>query len=461
MSGPTGRRRWLRGLSVVAPVAAVVLVLETLSDTLLDEVLPFPRDALVVSGTALILGTAVAVLGLRRIDALNRELARRNDELEARATSARALHRVSVAIAALGDIDAILAAVVQQARLLLEADVAVLLLAGPDGGLRLRASNGPVVGSASGAATEAAGVDDLDRFMGPGHRAARLAAPLQRGGETLGLLAVGLGRARSFGVDDVETLASLANQATIALENARLEGRLRELAVVAERERIARELHDGVSQVLGYVNTKSQAIDELLDAGRVPEARTHLGQLATAARSVYVDVREAILGLSNPISPRDGLVSALEAHVAAVADAAKLAITVRATPAGRAAYLAPEAEIQAFRVVQEALTNVRKHASAHRVDVAIDVVGDRLVLAVADDGTGFASTVPSDRGGYGLRSMAERAASVNGSLSWSDAPSGGAIVRLSLPLAYGVLDGAGADERVTPGRETEPASAEA
>ena len=331
MFGPTERRRWLRGLLVVAPVAGVVFAIEALSDTLLDGALPFPWDAIVVSAVVLVLGTGVALLGLRRIDTLNRELAGRNRDLEVRAASARALHRVSVAITALSDVDAIFSAIVDQARLLLEADVAILLLVGPDGRRHLRASSG------TAGAREAADGDDLAAFIAPDLLAAHLSAPLQRGGETAGLLGVGLGRPRAFGVDDVETLASLANQASIALENARLEGRLRELAVVAERERIARELHDGVSQVLGYVNTKSQAIDELLDAGRVPEARTHLGQLASAARSVYVDVREAILGLRNPISPRDGLVAALEAHAAAVADAGKLAISVHATPAGRAA----------------------------------------------------------------------------------------------------------------------------
>ena len=392
MFGRVERRRWLRALTVVAPVAAVVLGLEVLSDTLLDTWLPFPRDAIVVSLVALVLGTAVAILGLRRIDALNREIAARNDELEARNAAASALHRVSSSIAALNDIDAIVGAITDQARALLHADVAVLLLNGPDGLPRLRAASGRAAGLHR--AGDLPAEDDLRRFVAPDHLVSHLVAPLQRGGNALGILAIGAARARTFDIDDVETLASLANQATIALENARLEARLRELAVVAERERIARELHDGISQVLGYVNTKSQAIDELLAAGRVGEARTHLGQLAAAARSVYVDVREAILGLRNPISTKDGLVTAIEAHAAAVADAAKLAVAVEATPAGRAAQLAPEAEVQVFRVVQEALTNVRKHAGAHRVVIAVDLVADRLRVVVRDDGRGLAGAPP-------------------------------------------------------------------
>ena len=89
--------------------------------------------------------------------------------------------------------------------------------------------------------------------------------------------------------------------------------------MVEERERIARELHDGIAQVLGYVNTKSQAIDGYLAGGRVDEARAQVAQLGSAARAVYVDVREAIIGLRSPIEPGVGLGEAVEAHARRVA----------------------------------------------------------------------------------------------------------------------------------------------
>src|SRR5207344_3020411 len=196
---------------------------------------------------------------------------------------------------------------------------------------------------------------------------ARLEAPLQRAGETIGLLMVGSVVERAFEIDELETLSSLANQAAIAIENARLQSRLRELAVVAERERIAREMHDGLAQVLGYVNTKSQAIEELLVAGRTDAAREQLAELAAAARSIYVDVREAILGLRSPVVPGVGLVAAVEDYAARFADASKIAVMVDATEAARRLDLPPGLEAQVFRIVQEALTNVRKHSRAHRV----------------------------------------------------------------------------------------------
>jgi signal transduction histidine kinase len=415
--------------------------IEILSDQLLDEAFPFPLDTLLVVAVTLALGGVFAALAFRRIDALTGALHRRNQELETRETSARALHRVSVAIASLTDIDRVLDAIVTHTREILAVDAVLLLLAGPDGRLARRAASAipgallaipPMPGANAGDAPEASNADEIMRFVEPSHAVARLAAPLQRGGTTIGLLAVGAAEARSFDADALETLSSLANQATIALENARLQ---RELAVVGERERIARELHDGLSQVLGYVNTKSQAVDGFLAAGRVDDARAQLGELSAAARSVYVDVRETILRLRSPIGPAAGLVAAIRTHATGVAESAKLAIRVQAAPEVETARLDPDVETQAFRIVAEALTNVRKHAGARRVTIDLRTAEDRLTVTVRDDGRGFAQGAPDDgRPHYGLRSMSERAAGIGGTLDWENGPDGGAIVRLAAPF---------------------------
>ena len=436
----SNRVRWL----VVIVPALIVGMIELLSDEFVDRALPFPLDTLLVVGATLVLAGIFATLAFRRIDALTGALRRRNEELEARATSARALHRVSVAIASLTDVERVLDAIVTHARELLGVDVVVLLLAGPDGRLVRRAASavpGALTSTAGGPGAdmtdppEAADADQILRFVAPASAVARVAAPLQRGGVTIGLLAVGASAVRGFDADALETLSSLANQATIALENARLEARLRELAVVGERERIARELHDGLSQVLGYVNTKSQAVDGLLAAGRIDDARIHLGELSAAARSVYVDVRETILGLRSPIGPDAGLVAAIRAHAGGFAESAKLAITVHATPEVERARLDPEVETQAFRIVAEALTNVRKHAGARRVTVDLRAAADRLRVTVRDDGCGFSVAGPRDgRPHYGLRSMTERATGVGGSVEWTNDPDRGAIVRLEVPF---------------------------
>jgi signal transduction histidine kinase len=433
---------------VLVPIALVAL-LETLSGTVLDEALPFPRDTLLIIGVTGVLGVAFAAVAFSRIDALTGTLRARNAELEARGASARALHRVSVAIAALSDVDRVLEAVVTHARELLAADVAVLLLESGDGRLVPRAASGvpgalvarPLDGIDPLGQTDAgtAGSNPADAMLAhvdPDHAVVRLAAPLQRGGTTIGLLAVGSAAPRGFDADEVETLASLANQATIALEHDRLEARLRELAVVEERERIARELHDGIAQVLGYVNTKSGAIDDYLAAGRVDEARLQARELGAAARAVYVDVREAILGLRSPIEPGQGLGAAVEAHARRVAADSRFGLHVAIPPGVRDLRLDPEAEAQVYRVVQEALTNVRKHAGARLVRITMTSDGDRLELRIEDDGRGLASSPPpADVPRYGLRSMQERATAIGATLSVRDGRSGGVIVEMSVPLA--------------------------
>jgi signal transduction histidine kinase len=365
-------------------------------------------------------------------------LAARNRDLEERAASAAALRRVSIAITALVDLPEILDAIVGHARGLLAADVAVLLLAEPDGTLRLAASDLPDRLGAPRARRLAEDGDDMARFVPPELRVSRLVAPLQHGRETTGMLAIGCRRARAFDVDDVETLASLADQATIAIEHARLQARLRDLAVETERERIAREMHDGLAQVLGYVNTKSQAVEQLLAAGRVDDARARMAELSAAARSLYVDIREAILGLRSPITPGLGLAGAIADYAERFAEAAKIRVGVEVSPAARAIHLEPDVEAQIFRIVQESLTNVRKHAAASRVSVRLELVDDVLELQLADDGRGFAeqpTNVDGDWPRYGLAAMRERAAAMGARLFLADRAEGGTTVMLKVPVA--------------------------
>jgi signal transduction histidine kinase len=450
------RDRWL----VIGLPALAVGLIEALSDTLLDPLLPFPGDAILVA--IVVLGLTILLSGTyyRRIDALGAAVSARNRALEQRATSAAAMHRVSVAIAALADLRSILDAIAEHARTLSGADVAVILLVDAGGRLRRAAASGPVrdeedpgVGSAvtstpagSPAARASLDPDEVLRFLPAELATSRLASALNRGPETIGLLAIGSRTARSFDADTVETLASLANQASIAIENARLQARLRELAVETERERIAREMHDGLAQVLGYVSTKSQAADELLANGRVVEARGQLGELTAAARSIYVDVREAILGLRSPITPELGLVGAIEDYAVRFAEASKLAVSVDAAPDVDAAGLGPETEAQIFRIVQESLTNVRKHAAAGRVAVHLRRIGDELVIELVDDGRGFdrpSPWPPSDWPHYGQAAMRERAAAIGAEIAWGTAATGGGFLRLAVPLRRLAVEEAG------------------
>ena len=403
----------LRWALIGAPVL-LVGAFEVASDSVLDQVLPSPFDVLVVPTVVLVLSLVVGGVVFGRIDRLSEALRERNATLERRNASLQALRRLGMKVTTLVRREEILRAIATDARILLDADASYLTLVAPDGSDQVAMTDGDL--SAEGA---------------------QLSAPLQRGTATVGALVVRSRSAgRRYGPEDLDMLSSLAGQTAVVLENVRLQHELRELAINAERERIAHEMHDGLAQVLGYVNTKALAIEELLGAGQVARATQQLAELSAAARSVYVDVREAILGLTSPIIPERGLVGALEEYVVRFSEASKLASRVDATPDARTLQLRPEVQAQVFRIVQEGLTNVRKHARAGRARVDVDTRDGELVLQVVDDGTGFDPSVsgPDDWPRYGMRAIRERAAAVGGSVVWSTSEGSGTVLRLRVPL---------------------------
>jgi signal transduction histidine kinase len=431
----------LRWLSIVLPVV-FVLVVEGLSDTILDAALPFPLNTLLVGLAVLVMAIALSTVAFRRIDQLARELRDRNAEVEARAARARALHAMTVAMSGLTDVDEVLARTTADARSLLGADVACLTRATKAGDEMLAATTGPDAGFDPSGGQPG---EDARRFVRPPFATSFLSAPMQRGDTTVGHLAIGSRLEISRQVDDLETLSSLANQAAIAIENDRLQRELRTLAIAAERGRIAREMHDGLAQVLGYVNTKSQAVEELLATDRAAEARDQMTELAAAARSIYVDVREAILGLSSPLGSADAngadagaadVEAAISTYAHRFGEAAKLAVSVEADGLGGYAPLPPETIANVVRIVQEALTNVRKHAAAGRVVISLAGQADALEVTVADDGRGFDPTTPdgpTDWPHFGRQTIRERAEAIGGSASWESSPGEGTRFRLRVP----------------------------
>jgi signal transduction histidine kinase len=428
------RARWLIIVLLVVAVGAI----ELLSDTILDDALPFPWDTLVVIGVMACAATVGGHLAFRRIDRLDATLRERNAQLEATDAATRALNRVSISLSTLTDLDEALEAIVANARSLLDADVALLVLTRADSTPRLAARSGPA--DAFSPAGDRPG-SDFARFVDPALVRTHLAAPVARGAHAVGTLAVGSRADRSFDVNAVETLASLAGQAAVAIENDQLHAQLRQVAVQGERERIAREMHDGLAQVLGYVNTKSQAVAELLGAGRLDAARAQLAELSGAARSVYVDVREAILGLGSPLDEESGLVDAVEHYAQRFSEASKLAVSVHSTGNVRALRLPAEAEAHAFRIIQEALTNVRKHAAAQRAVIQLASDPSGLDVTVEDDGRGFdaRSAEPGDWPHLGIQGMRERAEAIGGTLDIGTIATGTRL-HLHVPLAAGGLE---------------------
>ncbi len=266
-----------------------------------------------------------------------------------------------------------------------------------------------------------------------------LAVPLQSGGRTLGVLMVANHAPTTFDGDQVALLSSLADQAAVALDNARLYQKVQGLAVLEERERIAREMHDGLGQVLGYVNTKTLAVAHLLEMGKIEEARAQVAQLEAAAKDVYADVREAILGLRTTLGPDHGLLAAVRQHLEGFEQQSGISVELDA-PAAEADLLLPfAAEIQILRVVQEALANVRKHARASRAVVRFERADGTVRVVIEDNGIGFEPERLSHEGWprFGLQTMRERVGAIGGTFALDSSPGTGTRVVLTVPALAG------------------------
>ena len=235
--------------------------------------------------------------------------------------------------------------------------------------------------------------------------------------------------APEFDEDDEKLIVMLAAHAATTIENARLYERSRELSIVEERNRLARELHDSVSQKLFGLVLSAEAAGTLLD--RDPgEARAELDRLRTLAQEVMEELRSLVFELRPPALESEGLATALRKHVDVLRRVYRREIHLELTGTPRRV---PELEREVFRVAQEALQNALRHADATRLDVELAANDGRLLLTVRDDGVGFdpqAAGVRSRR--LGLTSMEERAEALGGTLSIESRPGEGTTVRLEV-----------------------------
>ncbi|MFI9573663.1 GAF domain-containing protein [Microbispora rosea] len=258
-----------------------------------------------------------------------------------------------------------------------------------------------------------------------------LGVPITDGATVLGIIFLSNKRTSGgFGEADEELLTLFAAHAAIAITNARLYERGRELTVVEERTRMARELHDAVSQKLFSLRLTARAAAALArtDPARAAEAIDRVermaGEALTELRAVIVELRPAELD-------RHGLVESVRKQ-AALLDRLH-PVTVAFSAEGEPpddGDLAPEIEVAVLRVAQEALHNAVRHARAARIDVRLAHREAALVLEVTDDGVGFDEAGVH---GLGLPSMGDRAQAVGGTLTVSSAPGRGTTVRLEVP----------------------------
>ncbi len=242
--------------------------------------------------------------------------------------------------------------------------------------------------------------------------------------------------AEPYSETDLIWLDCMADQVVIAIQHGLMTSQLQSLSITEERARIAREMHDGLAQVLGYLNIQVQTLEALLKQGKKEALQTELSQMRNEIRLAHADVRENILSLRTTLSNEKGLTSAIDEYLQEFGIQTGIETQFENQVEGDIK-LASVAEVQLVCILQEALANVRKHAKATHIHVQIarkDRKGKDegyICMRITDDGTGFVAR--ASKGKFGLQTMKERANSVHGTLVVQSDPGKGTVVECTFP----------------------------
>jgi PAS domain S-box-containing protein len=257
--------------------------------------------------------------------------------------------------------------------------------------------------------------------------------PLMVRERLIGWLSLHHSEPRAYAEHHAALAQTIANQAATAIENARLFGQARRLAALEERQRLARELHDSVSQVLYGIGLGARTARTLLDrAGTAEDLRSSLAEPLDYVRSLaeagLAEMRALIFELRPDSLEREGLVAALTRQAAAMRTRHGLEVRTEFCPEPTLPFEAKEA---LYRITQEALNNVAKHAQASCVDIRLKDNDGMIVLEVQDDGLGF-DPQQEYHGHMGLHSMRERAVKLGSTLGIESVPGHGTLIRISI-----------------------------
>ncbi len=262
-----------------------------------------------------------------------------------------------------------------------------------------------------------------------------VAVPLRVGGQDVGTLVVARrAPGEPFTPADRQLLAVLAPQVAVVVRALALAGALEDervrvvSATHTERDRIRRDLHDGLGPTLAGIGLAVQAVQAQLGERADPGSAALLARLKDEVDAAVGEVRRILDGLRPAPLDDVGLVAALERHAAALSSTVPVRVTAEDLPP-----LRPDVETAAYRIAQEALTNVARHSRARSAELGLRARDGHLEVAVADDGAGFGPADPARCDGVGLASMRTRAQAVGGDLTVTSGPSGTRVVA-GLPL---------------------------
>jgi signal transduction histidine kinase len=264
-----------------------------------------------------------------------------------------------------------------------------------------------------------------------------LIVPLLHEDKFFGIIGVLSKKIRKFSENDLQLLKYLGYHVFVAIEDARLHQQLRYAATLEEQNRLARELHDNMAQALGYIKIKAIMANDMLEKQDYIKTQAHLNELIKTISVLYTDIRESIFNLRNTGSAQVDFLQGLEEYLSEYRH--KYGLDVRFSfDDATSLEFPPEVANHLIRILQEALSNVRRHSCAQRVWINCRQGHGEILISVEDDGSGFdvEKVDNTSKQSFGLQIMKERVEYINGSIEIESTPGKGTKILLRLPSVY-------------------------
>lgn len=374
------------------------------------------------------------------------------EQLQRSLAESESVQRIARGLLQKVGLDEVLKIVCEEAMRLTGATGSAVLLLEGDNWLRLTHSEGiprfpferlPIAASFAGQAFQSGsyvwvntleiGLEEaVDKLQGypwiPGVKSL-FVVPLRVETKVIGVINI-LDKPGQLTQEDIRIINLFADQAAIIIEHVRLQAQAEQLAVLEERQRIARELHDSVTQALYSVTLYADAARMAFSAKKWDALEANLQEVRNMAREAMYDMRLLVFELRPFMLETEGLVSVLRARLAAVEDRAGLKTAVEVEGERR---LPISIEEELYRIAQEGLNNVVKHAAARQVRIHLKYKQDSVLFEMVDDGQGFDPATADQSGGFGLQGIKERVQRLAGSLEIESAPGQGTRLSVRVP----------------------------
>ena len=258
-----------------------------------------------------------------------------------------------------------------------------------------------------------------------------LAVPLQFNNEPVGIIEV-VKKHYGFSKDDIRIINLFAGQAGVAIENARLYQQAEQIAVLEERQRLARNLHDSLNQSVFALNLYAKAAARHLEANRFDKAKKYIKDITETAKDALAEMRLLVYKLHPPQLDQKGLVPAIESRLKKVEERVGIKYILNSNISSK---IPPAIEEEMYWIALEALNNILKHSEADEVIVTVNEERNNIIMKIEDHGIGFDIVEKLNaEGNIGLKSMRDRANLINASLELKSEPGQGTIITLEVEL---------------------------